>query len=80
MRFTAFYFTTTARMHLMYYLGEDGKRVYTLKVRRTVDACVCPIMPLCGMLVAQKTTADGSPTVSAHPGEAYHCRLDCMLL
>ena len=36
-------------MHLMYFLGDDGKRVYTLK----------------------KSTPDGAPTVSAHPGKDF---------
>jgi len=68
----------------MYYLADDGKRVYTLKVRRfcvsvnrrvwlwstlgLVEGCCSPV----GVLCKQKVAPDGKPTVSAHPGTLGH--------
>ena len=61
-------------MHLMYYLDDAGKRVYTLKVPCTLPPCchkrrhamlLTPVLCL-----EQKAAPDGSATVSAHPGAA----------
>ena len=58
-------------MHLMYYLGDDGKRVYTLKVRMGMAGCRAQLAcspPVSCVLCKQKVDPTGKATVSAHPG------------
>ena len=51
-------------MHLMYTLDANGNRVYTLKVR----SCYSKNFAHSESILAQKITANGKVTKSAHPG------------
>ena len=55
-------------MYLKYYLDEDGKRVYTLKVQTTLFFFFL-FLRLIFLLLLQRTAPDGTPTVSAHPAK-----------
>lgn len=53
-------------MHLMYTTGENGARIYTLKV------CIYPPNTTFHYSTCvQKVTAGGEITKSAHPGSRY---------
>jgi H/ACA ribonucleoprotein complex subunit 3 len=68
-------------MHLMYYLDEEGKRVYTLKVsheslkyfwicyplKMLLTFLIICLVILFLFIVVQKETPDGRITESAHP-------------
>lgn len=63
--------TILPAMHLMYYCDANGKRIYTLKVR--LEHGMTPSRnsghtSASVALASQKTTPEGAPTFSAHPG------------
>lgn len=68
-------------MHLMYYLDDEGKRVYTLKVSWS-ECLACSLARVRTMLVCsfpQKVDPSGKPTISAHPGKPSRDDLDTAL-
>lgn len=50
-------------MYLMYYLDENGKKMYTLEVINSIKHYKL----LFNLLTFQKTDPNGKPTFSAHP-------------
>jgi len=53
-------------MYLMYTINENGDRVYTLKVNSKWYLNFFPTRSH-NLLISQKRTEDGRPTLSAHP-------------